>query len=173
MAWTAMALPQLALPLAAAATPAAVPCPPAAVALIDGLYRWHVARQNDTGPMLLISQRDRFTPELYSQLARALAMTPSDGGFVDFDVFSGSQVGTYGARVRSCQAAGTDLEALVAVQIGLRGRPDPTPMLLRYQLRPSSGGSWRIADIVYPETPSLRLSTFLEGLLKPTTRQGP
>lgn len=99
---------------------------PAAVALIDGLYRWHVARQKDMGPMLLISQRNRFTPELYSQLTRALAMTPSDGGFVDFDVFSGTQVGTYGARVRSCQAAGTELEALVAVQVGLRGRPDPT-----------------------------------------------
>jgi hypothetical protein len=44
------------------------------------------------------------------------------------------------------------------------------PMLLRYELRPGPGNSWRIADIVYPETPSLRLSTFLQGLLKQPAR---
>lgn len=147
-----------------------VPCPDPAVALLDGLYRWHVARQRDSGPLLLIDQRERFTPELYSQLVRALALKPSETGFVDFDVFSGTQVGTYGASVRSCRTHGNGLEALVAVQVGLRGRPDPMPMLLRYELRPGPGNSWRIADIVYPETPSLRLSTFLQSLLKQAAR---
>jgi hypothetical protein len=32
---------------------------------------------------------------------------------------------------------------------------------------PGAEGGWRIADIVYPETPELRLSTFLTDLLRP------
>jgi hypothetical protein len=167
------ALPLLALAglrLASAPTLAAettvVACPAAATAVLDGLYRWHVAKQRDSGPIVLISQRDRFTPELYSQLVRALAMTPAAGGFVDFDVFSGTQVSTFGASVRRCQAAGADLEALVAVQVGLRGRPTEPPMLLRYTLVSSPAGSWRIADITYPANPPFRLSEFLSELLK-------
>ena len=152
--------------LPASATPAT--CPATAQALLDGLYRWHVARQNDSGPLLLISQRQRFTPELYSQLVRAAALTPANGGaFLDFDVFSGTQVGTYGASLRGCQASGGDLEALVAVKVGLRGRPSEQPMLLRYRLVPGPSASWRIADITYPDQPPFRLSDHLQDLLKP------
>jgi len=35
------------------------------------------------------------------------------------------------------------------------------------RLVPGAEGGWRIADIVYPETPELRLSTFLTDLLRP------
>lgn len=143
-------------------------CPAAAQALIDGLYRWHVASQNDAGPLLLISQRERFTPSLYSQLVRAAALTPADGGgFLDFDVFSGTQVGTRGATLRSCQAAGSGLEALVAVRVGLRGRPPEPARLLRYSLKTGPDGRWRIADITYPDNPSFQLSEHLRVLLRP------
>lgn len=151
---------------AAAAAPAA--CPASAVAVLDGLYRWHIAKQNDSGPMLLISQRERFTPELYSQLVQAAALRPGDGEmFLDFDVFSGTQVGTHGASVSSCRSVGPDLEAQVTVLVGLRKREEPQPVVLQYRLVADPTGSWRIADITYRDEPPFRLSEHLGKMLKP------
>ncbi len=150
---------------------AAAPCPAPLVAQIDGLYRWQVARQDDRGPIDLSSQSGRFTPALDRQLRAAFRLEPADGRFVDFDVFSGTQVGTFGARVLSCTPAqGLDLEALVSVQVGLRNRPAETPLQLRYRMRPGPGGSWQIADIHYPGEPGFRLTSFLADLLEPRRR---
>lgn len=153
--------------LAAAPTPPPAGCPAAAVAVIDGLYRWHVA--NDSGPMQLSSQRQRFTAELYGQLLRAEALTPAEGAFLDFDVFSGTQVGTYGATVTSCRGDGAGLMARVAVQAGLRGRPAERPVLLDYSLQQDRQGRWRIADITYSWEPAERLSAILGQLLRSAT----
>lgn len=178
---TGSLLPLTALlaPVASAATmtPPA-PCPPAAQALLDGLYRWQVARQNDTGPMVLISQRQRFTPELYSRLVRAAALRPGQGGFLDFDVFSGTQVRTFGATVQGCTRQGpTSLLASVAVQAGLRGRTAEPPQQLRYTLQQDNAGNWRIAEITYlprdPETTPYTLSTILTELLDSTSPTPP
>lgn len=168
---TALPLPlPLPLPAASAGGPAAIPCPAEATAVIDGLYRWHGADQKRSGPMDLSGQRERFTPFLHGRLSRALALTPGrDGRFVDFDVFSGTQVSTFGARVLSCRPAEAGgLEAQVAVTVGISTRgPEEPPQLLRYHLVPGPTGGWRIADITYPGEPGFRLTGFLTDLLGP------
>jgi hypothetical protein len=152
--------------LPAGAAPA--PCPAPLVAQIDGLYRWQLARQDTRGPTDLSSQSGRFTPAIDRQLRAAFGLDPADGRFVDFDVFSGTQVRTFGARVLGCTAAeGKDLEALVSVQVGLRNRPAEKPLILRYRMRPGPGGAWLIDDIHYPGEPGFRLSSFLADLLDP------
>lgn len=158
----------LAWPAAPPAAAAPLPCPAPLVAQIDGLYRWQVAQRDVPGPIDLSSQSSRFTPTLERQLRTAFSLTPDDGRFVDFDVFSGTQVGTFGARVLSCAAAeGGDIEALVSVQVGLRNRPAEAPVQLRYRMRPGPGGAWQIADIHYPGDPGFRLSSYLAELLEP------
>jgi hypothetical protein len=160
-----MTLPQL-MPLLAAA--AIAPCPAPVKAQLDGLYRWQVARQELRGPIELKSQQSRFTPGLYKKLRRAYGLDPASGRFVDFDLFSGTQVGTFGAKVLGCTAApGGGLEALVAVQAGLRNRPTEAPQKLRYQLVRGPAGSWKIADIVYSHPAGFRLSSYLAELLAP------
>ncbi|KEF41586.1 MAG: hypothetical protein ER33_10455 [Cyanobium sp. CACIAM 14] len=147
---------------------AIVPCPAPVKAQLDGLYRWQVARQERSGPIELASQKGRFTAGLYQQLRRAYALDPASGRFVDFDLFSGTQVSTFGARVLGCTAApGGGLEALVAVMAGLRNRPSEAPQQLRYQLVRGPAGSWKIADIVYSHPAGFRLTSFLNELLAP------
>ncbi|MCP9835497.1 MULTISPECIES: ABC transporter substrate-binding protein [unclassified Cyanobium] len=160
-----MPLPQL-MPLLAAV--ALAPCPAPVKAQLDGLYRWHVAGQDLRGPIELKSQQSRFTDGLYQKLRRAYALDPNSGRFVDFDLFSATQVSTFGAKVLGCTAApGGGLEALVAVQAGLRNRPLEAPQKLRYQLVRGPAGSWKIADIVYAHPAGFRLSGSLAELLAP------
>ena len=146
---------------------AGLACPAAVRAQIDGLYRWQLARQEHPGPIAMGSQRDRFTPELFSLLERAFALTPADGRFVDFDPFSGTQASTLGATLQGCRPdqAGR-LMARVAVQAGLRGRAAEPAQQLGYVLRQTPKEGWRIADIVYLREPSFRLSTYLKELLE-------
>ncbi len=160
------ALPWLAgAPLiAAVAVPEACPAP--VTAQIAGLYRWQVARQNGRGPIDLSSQRSRFTPGLYDQLSKAYRLGPADGGFVDFDVFSGTQAATFGATVVGCVPGEQGgLEALVDVQVGLVNRARELPVRLGYQMRPGPSGEWTVVDIRYPGDPGFRLSSFLADLL--------
>ncbi len=160
-----MPLPQL-MPLLVAV--ALAPCPAGVKAQLDGLYRWQVARQDLSGPIEIRSQQSRFTPGLYQKLRRAYGLDPASGRFVDFDLFSGTQVSTFGAKVLGCTAApGGGLEALVAVQAGLRNRPSEAPQQLRFQLVSGPGGSWTIADIVYAHPAGFRLSSYLSELLAP------
>ena len=99
-------------------------CPAAVTQQLDGLYRWQIERQNSPSPRNLSSQRQRFTAELYQQLQQGFALTPAqDGRFVDFDVFSGTQVTTFGAKVSGCtRAKGGSINAEVSVDTGLGGR---------------------------------------------------
>ncbi|MEA5401223.1 hypothetical protein VB734_14370 [Synechococcus sp. BA-124 BA4] len=159
-----MPLPQL-MPLLAAV--AIAPCPAPVKAQLDGLYRWQVARQDLSGPIEIRSQKNRFTDGLYQKLRRAYALDPNSGRFVDFDLFSGTQVGTFGAKVLGCSLApGGGLEARVAVQAGLH-RPIEAPQNLRYQLVRGPDGSWKIADIIYSHPAGFRLSSYLAELLGP------
>ena len=142
-------------------------CPPDLSQQIDGLYRWQIERQNSHSPRNLSSQRQRFTPELYQQLQQGFALTPMrDGRFVDFDVFSGTQVTTFGATVSGCSwlKAGS-VNAQVAVDTGLGGRSSGRPQQLEYRMV-QRDGRWRIADIHYPGEPRFSLSSFLNSLLK-------
>jgi hypothetical protein len=70
--------------------------------VIDGLYRWVETWERANAPLNLASQSHRFTPALNGQIQRALALTPADGRFVDINIFNGTQVSTFGARVLGC-----------------------------------------------------------------------
>jgi hypothetical protein len=160
-----MPLPQL-LPLLLAV--AIAPCPVPVKVQLDGLYLWQVARQELRGPLEITSQKGRFTDELYQKLRRAYALDPASGRYVDWDLFSGTQVQTFGAKVLGCTALpGGGMQALVAVQAGLRNRPSEVPQQLRYQLVMDLVGTWKIADIVYSDPPGSRLTSFLDELLDP------
>ena len=102
---------------------ALIACPAAVSQQLDGLYRWQIERQNSPSPRNLSSQRQRFTPELYQQLQQGFAQTPAqDGRFVDFDVFSGTQVTTFGAKVSGCtRLKAGSINAEVSVDTGLGG----------------------------------------------------
>ena len=145
---------------------AIAPCPSPVKAQLDGLYRWQVARQNLRGPIGIRSQKGRFTDGLFQKLKRAYALDPASGRFVDFDLFSNTQVSTLGAKVLGCSALiGGRMEALVAVQAALSNRPVEAPQQLRYQLVRDAAGAWKIADIVYPNPAGFRLSSYLAELL--------
>jgi hypothetical protein len=101
--------------------------------------------------MDITSQQGRFTDGLYQKLRRAYGLDPASGRYVDFDLFSGTQVSTFGAKV----------------QAGLRNRPSEAPQRLRYQLVRGPAGTWKIADIVYPHPAGFRLSSYLAELLTP------
>jgi hypothetical protein len=162
-----MPLPLL-MPLLLAA--AIAPCPAPVKAQLDGLYLWQVARQELRGPLEIASQKGRFTDGLYQKLRRAYALDPASGRFVDWDLFSGTQVHTFGAKVLGCTALpGGGMQALVAVQAGLRNRLSEAPQQLRYQLVMDPFGTWKIADIVYPANSGYnrRLMSFLAELLDP------
>ena len=142
-------------------------CPAAVSQQLDGLYRWQIERHNSPSPRDLSSQRQRFTPELYQQLQQGFALTPMrDGRFVDFDVFSGTQVMTFSARVSGCSRIKSGrINAQVSVDTGLRGRSSGRPEQLEYRMV-QRDGRWRIADIHYPGEPGFSLSSFLNSLLK-------
>lgn len=162
-----MPLPQL-MPLLVAL--AIAPCPTPLKDQLDGLYRWQVAQQERRAPIAITSQQGRFTDGLFQKLRRAYALSfdPANGHFVDFDLFSNTQVSTLGAKVLGCTAlSGGGMEALVAVQAALPNRPVEAPQQLRYQLVKDPAGVWKIADIVYANPAGFRLSSYLDELLGP------
>ena len=146
---------------------ALITCPAAVSQQLDGLYRWQIERQNSASPRNLSSQRQLFTAELYQQLQQGFALTPAqDGRFVDFDVFSGTQVTTFGAKVSGCtRLKAGSINAEVSVDTGLGGRSSGQPQQLEYRMV-LRDGLWHIADIHYPGEPRFSLSSFLSSLLK-------
>lgn len=156
-------------PLGAVPLPSG-PCPPAATATVDGFYRWYLA-SGDRYREDFASQRQRFTAGLYRDLRQGFAMEPSDGGFVDFDPFSNTQVSSYGHRIEGCRpGAGEQLILRVDVLAGLR-RQGASPQPLDYVLTPSGLG-WRIEDIRYPSSDDFSLRQFLSDLIhRPASRR--
>ena len=171
-------LPVLAASLITAASPATQPplnlaCPTGVLQQLDELYHWQVQRMDhpDAPTATLSSQRDRFTPELFTLLMEARQLTPTkDGRFLDFDVFSNTQVRTFSAVITGCSAAEKNsILAAVEVQAGLRKTPSATPRRLEYELKRDSTGHWRIDDITYRNEPVFELKPFLETLVNPET----
>ena len=161
----------LATSLIAAAVPAADrPCPRGVIAQIDGLYQWHVKPfdGNEDPDKAFSSQRQRFTPSLFKLLLEARQLTPTrDGRYLDFDVFSNTQVMTFGATVSGCSAEiENSIQAKVNVQAGLRGRTGEPPRKLLYELNKDSTGSWRINNITYLNERVFQLKPFLQKLIK-------
>ena len=159
--------------IATVVTTANGPCPKGVIDQLDGLYRWQVQRMDQRGDAVkaLATQRQRFTPSLFELLmeARQLKRT-SDGRYLDFDVFSNTQVMTFGASVTGCSAEiGNSIQATVNVQAGLRGRTGEPPRKLLYELKRDSTGSWRINDITYLNERVFQLKPFLQKLIKSMT----
>ena len=163
----------LATSLIAVAVPATDrACPKGVIAQIDGLYQWHVKPfdGNEDPDKAFSSQRQRFTPSLFKLLLEARQLTPArDGRFLDFDVFSNTQVATYGAKVKGCSAEkGNSIQAEVAVDVGLRGQSSGIPQRLLYELNKGNTGSWRINNITYLDGTVFQLRSFLQQLIEPT-----
>ena len=163
----------LATSLIAVAVPAVDrACPKGVIAQIDGLYQWHVKPfdGNEDPDKAFSSQRQRFTPSLFKLLLEARQLTPArDGRFLDFDVFSNTQVATYGAKVKGCSAEkGNSIQAEVAVGVGLRGQASGIPQRLLYELNKGNTGSWRINNITYLDGTVFQLRSFLQQLIEPT-----
>ena len=156
--------------IATVVTTADGPCPKGVVDQLDGLYRWQVQRMEQRGDAVkaLATQRQRFTPSLFELLMEARQLTPSrDGRYLDFDVFSNTQVSTFGARVTGCSAEiGNSIRAKVDVQAGLRGRSGEPPRKLLYELNRDSTGNWRINDITYLNERVFQLRPFLQQLIR-------
>ena len=167
-------LPLLTASLIAMAVPAAdAACPQGVIVQLDGLYRWQVQRMDQRGDAVkaLATQRQRFAPSLFEQLMEARQLKPtSDGRYLDFDVFSDTQVMTFGASVTGCSAEiGNSIQATVNVQAGLRGRTGEPPRKLLYELKRDSTGSWRINDITYLNERVFQLKPFLQKLIQSMT----
>ena len=133
-------------------------CPTGVRQQLDGLYRWQVQRMNQPdGPTAtLSSQRDRFTPELFNLLMEAWQLTPTtDGRYLDFDVFSNTQVRTFEAVVTGCNTAqGNGIEAAVEVSslIGeLGGLSALAHQLLLLSLSTGSPTKYTVYDYGYPK----------------------
>ena len=105
-------------------------CPDEVRQQLDGLYEWQVQRmdQPNNTSTSLSSQSERFSPRLFSLLTQARQLTPSkDGRYLDFDVFSNTQVRTFSAVITGCSAAQKNsILAAVEVQAGLRKTPSAT-----------------------------------------------
>ena len=161
----------LATSLIAVAVPAADrPCPQGVINQLDGLYHWQVQRMDQRGDAVkaLATQRQRFTPSLFELLMEARQLTPTrDGRYLDFDVFSNTQVMTFGATVTGCSAEiENSIQAKVNVSAGLRGRTGEPPRKLLYELNKGSTGNWRINDITYLNERVFQLKPFLQQLIK-------
>ena len=156
----------LSVPVAASASN----CPVGVTDQLEGLYGWQLARQNTSGRGDLGLVIKRLTPALYQQLKRAWDLDPRvDGAYLDFDVFSGTQVTTFAASVTGCRKlSGERIDADVAVRAGLRDRAAEAPVLLTYQMQ-RMGDAWRIADIRYGTSGHLLTNT-LSQLLKAASR---
>jgi len=160
--------------LASVLTAAApTPCPAGVKAQLQELYAWQVARMQQSGRGDLASQIKRFTPALYRQLQWAWQLDPQvDGAFLDTDVFSDTQMETYGATVQGCHRLSPQkVEASVAVHWGRGGRAVEAPQVLSYALL-WGGSSWRITDITYRkgQNDSYTLTDYLKRLRQAVAR---
>ena len=146
-------------------------CPNGVHQQLDGLYSWQVQRMDQAvAPMAaLASQRDRFTPGLFTLLLEASQLSPTQHGrHLDFDVFSDSQVRTFGAVVAGCSAVdGPSIQAAVDVQAGLRKQASGSPRQLTYHLKLNCTGQWQINDITYRNEHVFQLRPYLEALVNP------
>jgi len=128
--------------------------------VVTQFYQWYVKDQ-DRLRERISQQRDSFDPALYQQLTQAFQKQPSDGQFLDFDPFSGTQVSSYKATVRNVQkTSNTKADVNIDVYAGLRspGKPVPIRVVVVQQ-----NDRWRINNLVYKE-PEFDLLTQLKTI---------
>ncbi len=144
-------------------------CPAPVQAVVTGFYDWYFQAGGEYRQDLQ-ARKALFEPRLYADLQRAfdLSADPRAGGVLDFDPFSGTQVGSYGYRLLYCRPVGAGvLEARVAVRSGLHPqRASEHPVLL---LLKRGAAGWRIQGIDYPQVGDsperFHLQTQLDQLL--------
>ncbi len=149
------------------------PCTAGVVNQLDGLYRWRVQSQQGRIDQIksLTTQRQRFTPSLFELLLQAKKLRPTTHGrFLSFDVFSDTQVRTFGATVIGCSAQkARSIQAEVRVDVGLRDKPSGIPRGLLYEMNRGSKGSWVIDNITYLDDGRVSLRPYLKNLLNPAS----
>lgn len=149
-------------------------CPEGVIDQLNGLYRWRVQQmdRHEDRATALPSQRQRFTPSLFGLLLEAMELTSADDGrFIDFDIFSNTQVETFGAGVISCrQNDRSSIDAEVKVHVGLSGRSSGNTRRLLYEMKQDNANNWRVNEITYLDQSGFALRPFLEELLQPSSQ---
>ncbi len=118
--------------------------PPQAV--VNQFYQWYVQNQ-DNAREKIVQQRGAFEPGFYQQLVQAFQKTPQDRQWLDFDPFSGTQVGTYRTQVRSVKKDDITAEVNIDVYAGLG--PSRTSAVPIKVLLVNQNNTWRIQNIIY------------------------
>lgn len=164
-------------------------CPPQVNTQLNSLYDWHIQRNlksyedpdidREPREELILSQQDRFTPSLFQLLYQGLKRKQGPDGWIDFDVFSNSQVNTVAAKVVGC----SDVERnkiLAAVDVSVSLHPERSPgppSRLLYEMKKDKAGSWLINNITYLTNDDLtplrgfQLKSFLQELKNPSWRE--
>lgn len=164
-------------------------CPPQVNTQLNTLYDWHIQRNlesyedpdidREPREELILSQQDRFTPSLFQLLYQGLKRKQSPDGWIDFDVFSNSQVNTVAAKVVGCSDVEKDkIFANVDVSVSLHPERSPgPPSRLLYEMKKGKAGSWLINNITYLTNDELtplrgfQLRSFLQELNNPSSRE--
>jgi Protein of unknown function (DUF3828) len=132
---------------------------------VDRFYQWYL--MNDRVSDKISQQKAVFTPELYDQLVQAWAKQPGkDSEFVDFDVFSGTQVRTVKAVVKSTRQPFPNETAEVDVDLyeGRRGTSTTNKPITVKVLLSRKDGSWHIRNLVYPDSDWANLMSILKDI---------
>ncbi|MGH7738342.1 MAG: hypothetical protein ACREMP_10830 [Candidatus Tyrphobacter sp.] len=113
-------------------------------ALVQSLYAWsrHHDFTTDT-----VGLRPYFTPTFYNDLVKLLRVGRcTRTAEIDADIFSGTQVGTYGFRVGTAVVNGGSATVPVTVSAGLtRDRAQNVAVKV---IAVRADGMWRVADIM-------------------------
>lgn len=133
---------------AAAAKKSATDAPSrAAVAVVDALYKDHFKHQQNWTETFK-RNRDAMAPSLLAMLdadEKRQAANPDEIVGIDFDPLTNAQEEAVRYRVDGATPEGSDMVVAVSVYFG------PDPMKVRVKVAPD-GASWRIANIIYPES---------------------
>jgi Protein of unknown function (DUF3828) len=126
-------------------------------ASVNQFYQWYLKTES-IRPQFA-QQKALFSPELYTQLTKAWTKKPGQDNFVDFDVFSGTQVGMAKAVVRSMsrsrggRTADVDVDLYEGRKInGKLTQVSNTPIPVKVLLESQNNGPWRIQNLVYART---------------------
>jgi Protein of unknown function (DUF3828) len=138
--------------------------------VVNQFYQWFLTTESIQENF--VQQQAAFTPELYDQLVTAWQKRPrADTKFVDFDVFSGTQVDMAKATVRSTIQTTPNSNAEVDIDLfegrirnGTRVQVSNTPIPIKVILEKKDSEPWRIRNIIYPRMSWDNLMSILQDI---------
>jgi hypothetical protein len=139
-------------------------------AVVNEFYQWYLKTESVTRQFS--QQKAAFDPELYTQLVQAWAKQPGqDAEFVDFDVFSGTQVGMVKAVVRSVKQPWQDHTAEVDMDLyegrlrnGQMVQVGDKAVTVKVLMEKKENTAWRIRNLVYAQGNWDNLLCILRGI---------